>query len=156
MKKIVIVFFVFTSLSFGCGYLLGWNEGLKANPPNPELVPHSISFNNENIWLLINKYRVSKNLAPFIKDQSLCSIAESRLPELKNELESPHAGFNARFASSTYPIAENNTGAYSDQNALDRWLGSAPHRTQLESDWKYSCVVCSEKELACVQIFTNF
>src|SRR5690606_24878792 len=69
--------------------------------PVPQLQEphHAHPLDAQKLFDLVNQHRVSIGLQPFSKESNLCSIAESRAPELADEIfgsKPMHAGFKAR------------------------------------------------------------
>lgn len=117
----------------------------------------SASLNAEVLFNLVNSYRVQVGLEPFSKDTTICEIANSRAPELYNEIFGTsymHAGFRERANSLNYWATENMIYQNTEQQALNWWLNSPIHRSAILGDYKYSCTACSGK--SCCQIFTSF
>lgn len=112
-------------------------------------------IDSDKLLSLINSWRKSQGFAEYIKDNRLCEIAKDRADDtVCRRAECVHDGFVQKYSNYSFVIAENITGAYSEQDALDRWLSSKPHRNTLEKSYKYSCVAC--KGQLCVQIFSSF
>lgn len=145
---IIIFLTVFAVVVHGFGY----NTGLRIGRSETHL-------NSDKLWIDIQQWRVSQGLPQYIKDPKLCDIADKRAPEIVKEENNntPHAGFDktiAPYGNGKIAFAENNTGALSEQDALDRWLHSASHAATLRHDYKYSCVATDGKQHA-VEIFSN-
>ena len=117
----------------------------------------SASLNAEVLFNLVNNYRLQLGLVPFTKDASICEIANSRAPELYNEIfgnSYMHAGFRERAKSLNYWATENIIYQNTENGALNWWLNSPIHKSAIVGDYKYSCTACSGK--SCCQIFTSF
>jgi uncharacterized protein YkwD len=118
--------------------------------------PQSLtSLNPDIIFTLINGHRASIGKAPFQKDDRICAIAQSRAPELYNEIfvtHTMHQGFYAR----NLPFwATENMAHYKDETTIVAWwLNSPIHRRAIEGDYTYSCGACAGN--SCNQIFTSF
>lgn len=113
------------------------------------------SLNPDLILQLINRHRQTKNLAAFQKDEQLCKLAQSRAPELYNEIfvsKSVHNGLYAR--SLPYWITENMAHYDSEEYIVSWWLRSWVHRAAIEGDKLYSCGACSGN--SCTQLFTSY
>ncbi len=113
------------------------------------------SLNPDRILQLINDHRKTKNLPPFEKDPALCKIAESRAPELYNEIYVTgdiHAGFRKR--SFPFWITENMASYGSETANVNWWLNSPIHRSAIEGNSLFSCGACSGG--SCVQLFTSY
>lgn len=113
------------------------------------------SNNSDLILHMINIHRKTKNLPPFEKHPELCKLAESRAPELNNEIFGSswiHAGFYSR--NIPYWMTENMASYPTEEAVVQWWLGSTVHRAAIEGDYQYSCGACSGN--SCSQLFTNF
>lgn len=115
----------------------------------------------EVLWSLIQTWRQSDDCRPggcqtYIKDQRLCEIANKRASELAGKYDDDFNHYNLdKYATEIESIIyENITGATSNQNALNRWLASVPHKSTLQKDLQYSCAVVGDT--FAVQIFSNF
>lgn len=112
-------------------------------------------LNGDVLFNLVNTMRTQYGLAPFQKDDRICNVALSRVPELDNEIwvsHTMHAGFYAR--NLPYFATENIISMRTEQEALKWWLNSPVHRAALLGNYKYACTACSGK--SCSMIFTNF
>ena len=117
----------------------------------------SASLNADVLFNLVNNYRIQLSLEPLTKDSTLCDLANSRAPELYNEIFGSsymHAGFRERAKSLNYWATENMIYQNSENGALNWWLNSPIHKSAIVGDYKYSCTACSGK--SCCQIFTSF
>jgi len=109
----------------------------------------------EVIFTMINDYRVSVGKPAFIKDEPVCSIAESRRPELYNEIHvtgALHAGFRAKVLP--YWATENMIYQNTEAQAVNWWMNSPIHRSSIEGTYTNACVACEGN--ICVQIFTSY
>ncbi len=124
--------------------------------PTPQPPTQVVPVGNsraDQLFTLTQNYRAAKGLPPFIKDERVCAVAESRAPELAAEFASGnlHQGIRAR--NLPYWNSEN-VVAYNTVEESFNWLiNDYIHRVQIEGDYKYSCVACSG--INCVQEFTN-
>lgn len=111
-------------------------------------------LNTETIFNLINDHRRAIGLAPFEKDQKLCDIAISRIPELPQEAASGnyHHGLYAR--ALPYWITENMKYGSDEAGTVIWWLNSPIHRAAMEGDYRYSCGA-SVGDIA-IELFTNW
>lgn len=112
-------------------------------------------LNADLVLQLINLHRKTKSLPAFEKNDELCKLAESRAPEIDNEIfgnGTIHAGFRAW--NIPYWITENMAGYGSEAANVNWWLGSTIHRNAIEGNYKYSCGACTER--SCVQLFTSY
>jgi hypothetical protein len=96
----------------------------------------------EKLFSMINGHRTSIGLAPFQKDANLCSLAQSRAPELPGEIAngSIHAGFRSR--NLPYWATENMIHQDTEEEAFSWWMNSGLHRISIEGSHKYSCGAC--------------
>jgi uncharacterized protein YkwD len=99
-------------------------------------------LNNINLWLAINEWRKSVNLATYTESKLLCDVADIRIKEIQTNFS--HDGlFSHRWCDEklTCTISEN-IAAYSPSvnETLQGWLNSPPHRKALESDYSHSCI----------------
>jgi uncharacterized protein YkwD len=112
------------------------------------------SLDADLIFELVNQLRSKAGLTIFEKDPQACELAQSRAPQLFNEIVvsgNMHAGLYNR--DLPYFVTENIIYMQTEQQAIDWWLSSRVHRSQLYGDFKYSCVACLDH--SCTQIFTN-
>jgi len=111
-------------------------------------------LNADKLFGMVNAYRQSKGLAPFEKDDRVCSLASSRAPEINGEVASGtmHSGLRAR--ALPYWNTENIISMNSEEGAFNWWINDTIHREAIESGNKYSCVACSGN--ACAEEFTSF
>ncbi len=115
----------------------------------------SNSLSAEKILSLINNHRKNKNLEPFQKNDELCQIAQTRAPQLYDEIfitRNVHAGFYD--LQLPYWTTENMAHYESEEKIIEWWLGSTIHRNALEGSHTYSCGACQGN--SCVQLFTSF
>lgn len=122
--------------------------------PAPVSVPSITSLNADLILQLINNHRTEIGLAPFEKDDTVCQIAQARVPQLQTEVSTftLHKGFY----DMNLPFWATENMAYypTEQQDMDFWLRSPVHRSAIEGNYKYSCGVCYGN--VCAQIFTNY
>jgi len=112
-------------------------------------------LNADVLFNLVNATRAQYGLAPFQKDERICTVAISRAPELDNEIwvsRTMHAGFYAR--NLPYWATENIISMHSEQEAVTWWLNSPVHRAALLGNYTHACTACSGG--SCGMIFTNF
>jgi uncharacterized protein YkwD len=123
---------------------------LSSSTPEPKVSPN---LDPEVIFNLINEKRVQAGLPPLEKESKVCELATSRTPELSAEFASGflHRGFYARQVP--YRAAENVIYMRTEQAAVNWWMNSSVHRSQLLGNYKYSCVACQGQ--SCTQIFAN-
>lgn len=110
--------------------------------------------NADVLFALVNNYRKDKNLPAFQKEDRVCSLANSRAPEIAGEMANGtlHSGMYGR--NLPYWNTENAI-AYGDvQTDFNWWIGDYIHKKAIESDFTYSCTACSG--IYCVEEFTSF
>jgi hypothetical protein len=115
----------------------------------------SAYLNAELLQTMINDYRVSVGKPAFVKDEPVCAIAESRRPELYNEIHvtgALHAGFRAKVLP--YWATENMIYQNTEAQAFNWWMNSPIHRSSIEGNYSHACVACEGN--ICVQIFTSY
>jgi len=152
MKKIIIgfTFVVLLSIFGAAGYILGWNEGLAEGKNSVYIDKQPPPLDKNELWSLIQKWRISQGLLEYTEDNGLCEIAKDRVDD---EILDYHKGFIDKYSNYRYAVKENLAYAFSEQEVLNGWLNSPPHRKALESSFKYSCI-----EVAgyyAVHIFSN-
>ena len=132
---------------------------LPTQTPTPTLQPATITSNAggldaEKLFSMINTHRASIGLASFQKDANLCSLAQSRAPELPGEIMNGtiHAGFRNR--NLPYWATENMIHQDTEQQAFNWWMNSSLHRSAIEGSHTYACGACQGK--SCAMIFTIF
>jgi uncharacterized protein YkwD len=116
--------------------------------------PADGSLNADVLFNMINTHRSSIGLPPFQKDAGLCSVAQSRAPELYSEVFGGymHAGFYAR--NLPYWATENMIHQDTEQAAFNWWMNSSVHRGAIEGNYTHACGACQGK--SCAMIFTSF
>ncbi len=111
-------------------------------------------LNSDVLFNLVNGYRASLGLAPFQKIDQICSVANSRAPEIDSEIwvtHTMHAGFYAR--NLPFWATENLISMQNEQEALNWWIHSPVHNAALTGNYKYACTACSGR--SCSMIFSN-
>lgn len=128
----------------------------KVESPAPTTAPKTVAggLNADKIFDLVNQYRVSKGLPAQVKDDKVCALAQSRAPEIYNEIYGGvmHSGLKKR--NLDYRNMENIISMRTEEEAVRWWINDYIHRVQMEADNKYSCVACSGN--SCAQEFTNY
>lgn len=113
------------------------------------------SLNADVLFSMVNSYRQSIKLPPFQKNDLICTVAAKRAPEVYGEIyvSGPmHKGFwNMDLP---YWATENIIFMRNEQEALNWWLNSPIHRSQIQGEYTYSCIACQGQ--ACSQVFTSF
>lgn len=123
----------------------------------PYVTPTPVELNADKLWNLVNEHRQKLGLKPFIKDQRLCDIAKKRVLEVpKDEADGiPHEGFIKNYHQGPYSLSENvNVHYTTEEDSLNGWIHSPPHRKALEGSWIYSCIA-TNNDIA-VEIFSSF
>lgn len=113
------------------------------------------SLDAQKVFELINQHRQKIGLPIFQKDENLCQIAQSREPELYNEIfvtGNMHSGLYNR--NLPFWVTENLKYGGTEEQTINWWLGSPIHRSAIEGNYTYSCGACFGA--TCVQLFTNY
>lgn len=124
-------------------------------PTVPTVTPPPQSLSAEKILILINEHRKKLQLPAFEKHEYLCNIANTRAPQLYDEIfinHNVHAGFYAM--NLPYWITENMAHYESEEKIMQWWLNSSVHRQAIEGNHTYSCGACFGN--SCAQLFTSF
>lgn len=123
--------------------------------PKPKNLKKPPSLDAELIFKMINDHRKGLGLPPYEKEDKLCKLAESRGPELYDEIfvsGDIHGGLYKR--KIPFWITENMINQPNEEAAMNWWLHSSIHRKAIEGDFKYSCGVCWGN--SCAQLFTSY
>lgn len=118
----------------------------------------------EEIYNLVNKYRVKKGLRSLTMNEAICREAAKHSRNMANGTVSfGHDGFNDRFKKLTAAIpganAMGENVAYSmgdAEHVVDNWLNSPPHKKNIEGDYDLTGVgiaVSSSGQVYYTQIF---
>jgi uncharacterized protein YkwD len=130
------------------------------NTPKPTITPPTNppqvtgGLNADVLFSMVNSHRVSINLPAFQKEDRICSLAESRAPQVGAEIAGGHMHSGLKALNLPYWETENIISYNSNQGAFNWWMNDKIHRDAIEGNYKYSCVACSGK--ACAEEFTNF
>ena len=111
--------------------------------------------NDSNVVFdLVNQHRESIGKPAFIKDDALCSLAQTRSNELAGEISRGvlHSGLYNRDLG--YWITENAKTGGDEAETVRWWLNSSIHRKQIQSDYTNACVGCTGKN--CSLLFTSY
>lgn len=113
-----------------------------------------IGNNPDVIFELVNNHRASIGKVPFIKDEALCSLAQTRANEIGSEMSRGvlHSGLYNRDLG--YFITENAKTGGDENETVRWWLNSYIHRSQIQSDYTNACVGCVGKN--CALLFTSY
>lgn len=106
------------------------------------------------IFALVNEERARAGLQAFSEHPVVCAIAQSRAPELENEIFGTsymHAGFQARHLP--FHATENMISQQTEQAAVAWWMNSSVHRAAILGNTQYACVACQGK--SCAMIFAD-
>lgn len=118
------------------------------------ITPHPLDANL--LSSLVNAHRNSLGLPALQADDYLCSIAQSRAPELYDEIfggGGMHSGMKRRDLQ--YWITENMIHMSTETQALAWWLSSPIHRRAIESSsYTHSCGACQGN--SCSLLFTSY
>jgi uncharacterized protein YkwD len=114
----------------------------------------SVSLNADSIFAMVNQIRQQNGLAPFQKDDRLCTLATSRAPEVHNEVltGTMHHGMYAR--NLPYWNNENIIDIHTEQEAINFWMSDYVHKAAILGNYQFSCVACYGN--ACAEEFSNF
>lgn len=121
-------------------------------------IPVKTELDSEKLWSLIQNWRQSEGLKPYIKDQRLCKLASTRLEQIK--IDWSHDQFvptvRKQFSKKMdYEIGENLASDFrNEKSLLDDWLESPSHLANLKERYTYSCIEIDKWNA--VQIFANF
>ena len=120
----------------------------------PAPAPVAGSLNADILFNMINSHRQSIGLPALQKDPNICAVAQSRAPELYNEIFGGymHAGFYAR--NLPYWATENMIHQNTEAEAFNWWMNSGIHRAAIEGNYTHACGACQGK--SCAMIFTSF
>ncbi len=132
---------------------------LKITGPTPIVIVSEqnvthLGNSSDAIFELINQHRTSIGKVPFIKDEALCSLSQTRSNELANEMSRGvlHSGLYNRNLG--YWVTENAKTGGDEKETVRWWLNSPIHRSAIQSDYVYSCGGCTGNN--CSQLFTSF
>jgi len=106
------------------------------------------------LFSLVNQKRAEAGLLAFEKHPDICALAESRKPEIENELygnSALHAGFRAR--DLPWRATENLISQQTEEKAINWWMNSSIHRSAILGSAKYACIACQNK--SCAMIFSS-
>jgi len=127
--------------------------------PSPTQTPDSQlsnpgGLNADTLFSMVNNYRASNNLPVFQKNDQVCQVAQTRAPEVSNEVATGtmHAGLKAM--NLPYWNTENIISMNSEAAAFNWWLNDPIHHAAIVGNFTYSCAACSGD--SCAEEFTNF
>ena len=108
-------------------------------------------LNAEKLTTLINDWRVSQGLQPYLRDERLCDIARKRVKFGNDE----HRGFLKEYGNGPVPMSENAFwDVPTEDAALTGWLNSKGHRDNLEYPFTHSCIAVDKYNA--IQIFAIY
>lgn len=121
---------------------------------NSEYAPETAVLDSDKIFNSINQYRISSGLKAFEKEDSVCSLAQTRSTEIPGEIQKGvlHSGLYNR--NLPYWIWENAKIGTNEEATVAWWLASPIHHQSIVGDYKFSCVKCTGN--SCSQLFTSF
>ncbi len=149
MKKLFFIVLVTSFYLFSIGGTIFFDRWLLFR--NSTFIQKNI--NQEILWSLVQNWRIENNLQPYTKNQTLCTIASTRLNEVQNNWS--HNKFLDRFAYK-YPslIGENLAKDWTDEiTTFNSWINSPAHLKNLKDSFIYSCL--ETKDSFAVQIFSS-
>ena len=119
-----------------------------------ETAPETANLDSDKIFNTINQYRISSGLKAFEKEDSVCSLAQTRSAEIQGEIQKGglHSGLYNR--NLPYWIWENAKVGTNEEATVAWWLASPLHHQSIVGDYKFSCVKCTGN--SCSQLFTSF
>lgn len=127
--------------------------------PNPTAVPTNAlptgSLSADKLFEMINAHRLGKGLPAYEKESRLCELAQSRGPELHNEIYGSgyiHQGFRER--NLPFWITENMISKETEEAAFAWWLNSSVHHAGIDSSKQFACGACVAN--SCVMLFTSW
>lgn len=111
-------------------------------------------LNADVLFNMSNTYRAGLGLAPFQRDDRICSLAAARAPQIAAEIAGGymHAGKDSH--GFPYRVTENIITMRSEAEAFNWWVNDYIHRVQIEQSNTHSCVACAGN--ACTQVFTSY
>lgn len=148
-------------------YLIVWSQPVDPQPVThviPTPIPVSVNqYTSEELWEVVNIWRLQSGYQSYIPDNQLCAIARQRVEEIKTDWS--HNGFIRHANQGDYThvnyvnLGENLARGFEDETeTLLAWLNSPTHRENLEYVYTHSCIVASstERETYAVQIFARY
>ena len=151
------------------------NEPEPALPREEETEPTPtppVEFENEDqeginpspttLWDHIQAWRAANGKPRYVASAEVCDLAAVRGERVLGNPDDPHAGFEedsssffAAYCGGNCQAAENVARGFgSPEEALDAWLSSDGHRSNLEAGYYYSCL--RDYGNIAVQVFANY
>lgn len=151
---LIVAIFVLGKL-IGENVLILTSSQLEAFPfistPTPTLKKNFID--EKLMTQVVNDWRVQNGMAAFLEYPEVCSMADTRLQDMKTAFS--HDKFYERYESLPYTVSENLSRDYTnEEELLEGWIDSPTHYENLIAPYTYSCIKCNKTY--CVQMFTNF
>lgn len=127
--------------------------------PSPLIASASSALSTSNtsadtLFSMVNDHRKAIGLPVFLKEDRVCYLANSRAPEIANEMVQGilHSGMYGR--GLPYWNTENAAAMGSVEADYNWWMSDYIHKKAIESTAVYSCTSCSG--VYCVEEFTSF
>lgn len=151
--SVIVVLFLFLKVSEPTA------KTIKSKPYVPPTSAPVEYVTGDNVFQVVNEWRIKEGYQPFKESEDTCRIATLRAPQLKSDYS--HKGFLELLKKQPSGVPY---GKYFSENIasnqvfperyLGSWLSSPLHRKALETNYKYSCIKCDSGY--CVQIFSYF
>ncbi|WEK34818.1 MAG: CAP domain-containing protein [Candidatus Pseudobacter hemicellulosilyticus] len=121
-------------------------EKAAAPAPRPTTTASLATGLEDDILALVNQYRKSKGLSPLTNNFTLTEEARKHTMAMAtNRVPFGHANFNIRSkvitskVDGTSAVAENvAVGSQTAKEVVDGWIKSAPHRKNMEGNYRLS------------------
>ncbi len=120
--------------------------------PTPTSTPE-IALEDQ-LWKIINDWKKRTDKYEYIENEQLCITARKRLTQIKEDWS--HDGMVSEARKLPFnQVAENlSKDELNPYYIYSLWLNSPSHLENLEANYKYSCIQCSDTY--CVQLFASF
>jgi len=116
--------------------------------PTPTMTPESFA---QEVYGLVNEYRVQNNLSVLTESVATCSITNARLVEVNNDYS--HKGFYKFSPAYNMSLGENIASNYiRPQDVVEGWIASPLHKENLDKPWTHMCIATDGVYV--VQIFS--
>lgn len=152
MKNILLITSVFIFL-LGAIY-----ASLFLIPPPPEKKDERVDpLTREQLWNVVQNWRIKNNLKVYKFDKQLCDFSDMRISQIQKDFS--HNGFwsdtNKLFNQGYKRVAENLIRGYSpEKSALESWINSPEHLKNLKDSYTNSCI--STHNTFAVQVFASY
>ena len=145
-KKLLLILLALFVVFLGALFLKNPSVSRKDSFPQPTPFPTPETVTEDEMWNVVQKWRVSTNRKEYTKSETLCRMASIRLEEIKTDWS--HKGFKrvaSTVAKSFYFVGENLAVNFIEESVvLQNWLDSPSHRRNLENrNFQYSCIKTS-------------